>query len=192
MSAATDTGMPRYSRRDMTYLINNIARKIADENNGKIDDVFRIEILLKQALIQNPERIDLDKYVKDCRKQWEKINHEVLIPEGVASVRFVPGAFLVVGRRARVMMKKASVADVVAWHQVDDEARKNFLATIAKRDDYRNQRLREFSKNRECDYLGDIEAKLHGYVETPGDETNHLNPFPPPPGEDGSDRHPDL
>lgn len=167
--------MPPYARRDMTYLINNIARRIADENNGKIDDVFRIEMLLKQELLKNPERIDLDKYVKDCRKRWEKLNHEVLIPDGLTGVRFVPGTFLVVGRRARVMMKKASPTDVVAWQQVDDEAKNNFLRTLRERDEYRNRCLREFAANRDCMVLGDIEAKLHGYIETDGDETAHLD-----------------
>lgn len=161
-------------RNGMIYLINNIARGIADENDGKIPDVFSIEVRLKQELLKHPERIDLDKYVKDCRKRWEKLNHEILIPNGMTGVRFVPGAFLTVGKRARVIMKKATVADVVAWQQVDDDARENFLRTIGMRQEYRNERLREFAANRDCKYLGDIEAKLHGYTEMPGDEAAHL------------------
>lgn len=171
-------------RQSMTFLVNNIAREIAGENDGKIPDIFTIEARLKAALLKNPERLDLDRYVKSCRKEWAKLNHEVLIPDGLTGVRFVPGAFLTVGKRALVIMKKAEVADMVAWQQVDDDAEANFLKTVRSRSDYRNARLREFAANRDCRYLGDIETKLHGYVETQDDEQAH---FSVPPRADPDD-----
>lgn len=160
--------------RQQIFLTNNIAREIAGENDGKIPDVFSIEARLKATFEKNPALLNLDRYVKSLRKEWEKLNHEVLIPDGLTGVRFIPGAFLVVGKRARVMMKKAGVADIVAWQQVDDDAEQNFLSTIRMRSEYRNRTLRELAANRDCQTIGDIEAKLHGYVETPDDEVAHL------------------
>jgi hypothetical protein len=90
---------PTYSRRSVLQWVNNAARSIATDNDGRIADVFLLDAKLRAALDNNPELLDKDKYVRDCRKFWERSNHVVLTQHPSGLVQYVPGAFITLGGR---------------------------------------------------------------------------------------------
>jgi hypothetical protein len=161
-------GASRFTRRSILLTIDQIANEIAKENDGRIEDVFAIEVRLRRELERRPELLDLDKMARDLRKFWEEAHHKVL---SHASGVFVPGVFVTVAPKLRVKMRKLKLPhDVAAWGETATEARDNYLRVFEQQDAYRAARMVEYAEHGDCAYLGDLEAKLHGYLPSPKDD----------------------
>lgn len=173
MAKVTAIRRPRYSRNTVLQRVNTVARAIAEENDGRVPDVFSIDVRLRQLYENNPELILLDKIARDDRRFWERANNNAVLrnPAGI----WVPGAFISVGKRARVVMVKMKMLDLFAWAQKDAEAEEGFMAGQRRKAAYRAERIAEWRDNPDCSYLADLETKLHGYSPSEDDETGHFD-----------------
>lgn len=159
---------PRYSRRSILFTVQRIANEISKENGGKVPDVFFIDA---SEMEEHPDLLDLDKFVRDMRKHWERANN-IAINKKEGGNLFVPGAYVTLGKRMRGQMKNLDpITDAAAWMQQDDEARRNFTTTMDRRQRYQLQIIEEANRHRDCKTLGDLEMKLRGWVPSPFDET---------------------
>lgn len=161
---------PRYTRRSILYTVQRIANEIAKANGGKVPDVFQIDARLKQELIADPDLLDLDKACRDMRKHWERANN-IAVNSRAGGILYVPGAYVSVGKRMRGQMVTLDpITDAAAWMQQDDEASRNFNATMDRRKRYQLQIIQEGTINRDCKTLGELETKLRGWTPTPDDD----------------------
>lgn len=168
--------LPHFSLRSVIYLVQNIANGLADENGGKVPDHFLIEARLKQSLLENPERIDLDRYCRQIRKHWTKVSNHKINEQGrlTGGNLFVPGAFVTLGERQSGRMRDLDpITDITAWFNKDQEAREKFEKTMNDRRAYQLRMLDEGNRNRDCASLGELETKLRGYQPSAAD----LAPF---------------
>jgi hypothetical protein len=171
MAAILKLKRPAFTRRDLVFLCNNIAAEIAKENHGHYDPyIFDAKLFLQMQA--RPELVDLSQLVRSCRKYFERLNHQALTrSEGGV---FVPGAYVTVAKRDRVLMREMKLADLIGWAEIDRMAEQNFMKGQDRKRAYREERVREAGENPDCVRLGDLEAKLHGYVRAPDDDTAHL------------------
>jgi hypothetical protein len=167
---------PQFSRRSVLYWVQSIANKIADEHGGKIADEILIKAQLKKAILENPERIDLDSYCNQTYKFWKRTSNGTVNARGrVDGILFVPGAFVSLGKRQSGRMRDLDpITDVTAWLNNDEEARKKFEESMDRRRSYQLKVIEEAVRNRDCPTLGDLEAKLRGYRPSADD----ASPFP--------------
>lgn len=177
---------PQFSRRSTIYLVQNIANQLANENGGKIPDHILIEARLKQAIIEDPDRLNIDRYCRSLRRHWTKVSNHKINEQGRLSGGnlFVPGAFIALGERQSARMRDLDpITDVTAWLNKDEEARGRFVKTMDDRRAYQLRLIDEANQNRDCASLGELETKLRGYQSSPGD----LTPFDDPDDEEAGD-----
>lgn len=160
---------PRYSRGSVLQWVQFNANVIAKSNAGKIPDIFLLDAKLRQELDQHPEILDLDRYVRDCRKFWERQNNRVLGRD--TATLFIPGAYVALGKRMRARMVQLKLpADIVLWLEKDAQIREDFNNRMDVRHDYQLQRIADAAANPDCKELGDLEMKKYGFVPKPTDD----------------------
>ena len=164
---------PSFTRRSAILWVNSIARDIANENGGRVPDIFQIQARIKHGLETDPNRIDLDKLSAAIFKQWDKANHEAI--GGLEGKIFVPGAFVAVVRRERVIMRQMRLpADIALWGETERKARESFETVMDRRASYRQERLRASAAHRDCNYLGELEQRCFGFEPKADDDEAHL------------------
>jgi len=162
---------PRYARRTLLQWVQNAANALANENHGKVPDIFLIDARLRRDLDANPDMLDRDKFVRDVRRHWERASNKLLSDRAKAGgTLFVPGAYVALGKRVRGRMTDLDpITDGAAWMQQDQEAVKGFMETMNKRRAYQLQIIDEGNRHRECNTLGELETKLRGFVPSSSD-----------------------
>lgn len=166
---------PSFARRSILQLVNNVAQEIANEHGGKIPDVFLIDAKLKQRFLADPELLDIDRHVSQCRKYFfAQTNARLNASMRMTGSLFVPGFLVPLGKRQTARMRDMDpITDTAAWLQITRAAQDQFNQTMDARVEKQLRLIEEGNTNRDCNTWGELESKLRGYRPSPED----LNPF---------------
>lgn len=147
-------------------IANSVAAEVIDEHERY--DAAEVDKRIAEELAKYPEAEAefRENAARSVRKEIERKRQPMWAVESGQLSMFDPAAILVLGGNQRVHMDYATMADVIAWSEVDRANYQSQHDAYNARQHYRNERQQAWVDNPALNTLGQLERRIFGFDST--------------------------